>query len=152
MRAFVTLGVAGLMGVACAAAAFAQTGAATATLRGHTFSIELATTPAEQTHGLMERTSMPANHGMLFVFADAEPRTFWMKNTLIPLDIVFFNNDRRVVAIQADAKPCRADPCKLYPSDAPARYVLELNAGTTRRLGLHKGDAMTLSGVTARTQ
>lgn len=122
------------------------------TLGGHAFSVELATTPAEQEHGLMERTSMPANHGMLFVFQDEAPRTFWMKNTLIPLDILYFDAGRHLVAIQADAQPCKADPCKLYPSHAPARYVLELNAGATARLGVRKGDAATFSNVSAGTQ
>ncbi|HEU0276804.1 MAG TPA: DUF192 domain-containing protein [Rhodanobacteraceae bacterium] len=151
MRLTATLALCFCTGLACTAVA-QPSAQATATLRGQTFTIEVATTPAEQTHGLMDRTSMPPNHGMLFVFADTEPRTFWMKNTLIPLDMVFFNGERRVVAIQADAKPCRADPCRLYPSTVPARYVLELNAGTAHRLGLHKGDVMTLSGVAARTQ
>lgn len=152
MRAFTALGVVGLIGIACAATAFAQAGAPTATLRDHAFTIEIAATPAEQAHGLMDRASMPRDHGMLFVFPDSAPRTFWMKNTLIPLDMVFFNAARRVVAIQADAQPCRADPCRVYPSNVPARYVLELNAGTAQRLGLRKGDVMTLSGVAADTQ
>ncbi|TAN06935.1 MAG: DUF192 domain-containing protein [Rhodanobacteraceae bacterium] len=119
------------------------------TLDGHTFSVEIATTPAEQEHGLMDRTSMPADHGMLFVFPDSEPRTFWMKNTLIPLDMLFFDANRKLVAIQADAQPCKADPCALFPSDTPARYVLELNAGTAARLGARIGDVITFSGMPA---
>ena len=121
-------------------------------LKGHAFSVEIANTPAEQEHGLMDRTSMPAGHGMLFVFPDSQPRTFWMKNTLIPLDMLFFDAHHRVVAIQADAQPCKADPCRLYPSTAPARYVLELNAGTAAKLGLHKGDVITFSGMPSGTQ
>lgn len=100
----------------------------------------------------MERTAMPATHGMLFVFPDAQPRTFWMKNTLIPLDMLFFDSNRKLVAIQANAAPCHADPCALYPSGAPARYVLELNAGTAAKLGLHVGDVMGISGVLSGTQ
>ena len=124
----------------------------TVALAGHVFSVEIATTPAEQAHGLMERTSMPADHGMLFVFQDAEPQTFWMKNTLIPLDILFFDAHRHLVTIQADAQPCKADPCKLYPSDAPAHYVLELNAGTAAKLGVRKGALITFSGMPSGTQ
>ena len=153
MRTFLLLG-ASLLLVALAAPVGAASAAttATATLAGHAFSIELATTPAAQEHGLMDRTSMAADHGMLFVFEDTQPRTFWMKNTLIPLDMLFFDAQRRLVAIQADAQPCKADPCSLYPSHAPARYVLELNAGTAAKLGLRKGAVMTLSGVASGTQ
>lgn len=137
--------------LACTACAETPSGAPadtpSVTLRGHVFTVELANTPAEQEHGLMDRTSMPADHGMLFVFPDSEPRTFWMKNTLIPLDMLFFDEAHKLVAIQANAQPCKADPCKLYPSDAPARYVLELNAGTAAKLGLRKGDVITFSNA-----
>jgi uncharacterized membrane protein (UPF0127 family) len=95
---------------------------------------------------------MPADHGMLFVFQDDQPRTFWMKNTLIPLDMLFFDADRRLVAIQANAQPCKADPCGLYPSNAPARYVLELNAGAAAKLGARMGDVITFSGISSGTQ
>jgi uncharacterized membrane protein (UPF0127 family) len=122
------------------------------TLEGHSFTVEIAATPAEQEHGLMDRTSMPADHGMLFVFPDSQPRTFWMKNTLIPLDILFFDAARHLVTIQADAQPCKADPCKLYPSDTSARYVLELNAGTAARLGARKGDVIRFAGIPSGTQ
>jgi uncharacterized membrane protein (UPF0127 family) len=154
MRSIAKVAAALLLGTAGAACAAAAQGGPTptATLRGHTFTLEVASTPAAQEHGLMDRTSMAANHGMLFVFADSEPRTFWMKNTRIPLDMLFFDGQRRLVAIQLDAAPCKADPCALYPSGVPARYVLELNAGTAHRLGLRKGDVVTLSGVAALTQ
>ena len=103
-------------------------------------------------HGLMDRTSMPADHGMLFVFPSAEPRTFWMKDTLIPLDMLFFDEAHRLVTVHADVPPCKADPCPLYASNAPARYVLELNAGTAAKLGLRKGDVITFSGLPSGTQ
>ena len=95
---------------------------------------------------------MAPSHGMLFVFTTDEPRTFWMKDTLIPLDILFFDAHHRLVTIQADAQPCRSDPCELYPSDAPARYVLELNAGTASRIGAKTGDVMTFAGMPSGTQ
>ena len=122
------------------------------TLDGRVFTVEVATTPSEQAHGLMQRTSMAAGHGMLFMFPDSQPRTFWMKNTLIPLDMLFFDADGRLVAIQANAQPCKADPCQLYPSDAPARYVLEVNAGTAAKLGARTGDVITFSGMPSGTQ
>lgn len=152
MRAFPLFGTTLLLAVlALPAGAAPPVATPTASLAGHRFSLELATTPAAQEHGLMDRTSMAADHGMLFVFEDSQPRTFWMKNTLIPLDILFFDAHDRLVAIQADAQPCKADPCSLYPSNVPARYVLELNAGTAAKLGLRKGAVMTLSGVASGT-
>lgn len=140
--------------LACAACATRPANAEppTVTLRGHAIGVELALTPAQHAHGLMERTSMPANHGMLFVFPDAQPRIFWMKDTLIPLDMLFFDSSRKLVAIQANAQPCHADPCALFPSSAPARYVLELTAGTAAKLGLHAGDVMTIAGDTSGVQ
>ncbi len=131
----------------CAPVPVQRPAAASVTLDGHRFQVEVATTPAEQARGLMNRASMPPDHGMLFVFPGARPRTFWMKNTLIPLDMLFFDANRRLVAIQRDAQPCTADPCRLYPSDVPARYVLELNAGTAARIGARTGDVITFSGV-----
>lgn len=155
MRTFPLLGVplfaAVLACPACAAQSVTSTTPAVA-LERHAFTVEIASTPAEQEHGLMDRTSMPADHGMLFVFPDSQPRTFWMKNTLIPLDILFFDASRHLVAIQADAQPCKADPCQLYPSDESARYVLELNAGTAAKLGARKGDVITFSGMPSGTQ
>ncbi len=137
---------------ACSVAAVQRPATPSVTLGGHSFTVELATTPEEQARGLMQRTSMPADHGMLFVFQHDEPRTFWMKDTLIPLDMLFFDARHRLVAIRADAQPCKADPCELYPSDAPARYVLELNAGEAAKLGARKGDVITFSGVASGTQ
>ncbi|MBS0381692.1 MAG: DUF192 domain-containing protein [Proteobacteria bacterium] len=135
---------------ACSAAPVAPVNDAPGiTLRGQHFSVEVATTPAEQEHGLMDRSSMPADHGMLFVFPSAQPLTFWMKNTLIPLDMLFFDDAHKLVAIQANAQPCKADPCKLYPSNVPARYVLELNAGTAAKLGVRKGDIIDFSNLSS---
>ncbi|HEX5354128.1 MAG TPA: DUF192 domain-containing protein [Rhodanobacteraceae bacterium] len=122
------------------------------TLRGHTFSVEVAATPAEQEQGLMNRPSMPADHGMLFVFSEAQPVTFWMKNTLIPLDMLFFDTSHQLVAVKANVPPCKADPCKEYPSGVPIRYVLELNAGTAAKLGLRKGDVITFSNLPTAIQ
>lgn len=132
---------------ACATSPVAPIDAPSVSLHGQRFSVEVATTPAEQAHGLMDRTSMPASHGMLFVFPEAQPLTFWMKDTLIPLDMLFFDDAHRLVAIHADVPPCKADPCQVYPSVVPARYVLELNAGTAAKLGLRKGDIIGFSNL-----
>jgi uncharacterized membrane protein (UPF0127 family) len=115
-------------------------------LHGQHFSVEFATDEASREHGLMMRTTLAADHGMLFVFPDTSTRAFWMKNTLIPLDILYFDANRRLVSMQWDVPPCRTDPCPLYPSNAPARYVLELSAGMTRRIGAKMGDELKIAG------
>ena len=118
----------------------------------HRFSVEYADTPDRRAVGLMHRAAMAADHGMLFAFPQAQPLTFWMKDTLIPLDMLFFDEAHRLVTIRADVPPCQADPCPTYASTAPARYVLELNAGTAAKLDLHKGDVITFSDVPSGTQ
>jgi len=92
------------------------------------------------------RRSLPANHGMLFVFPRADPQAFWMKNTLIPLDMLYFDSARTLVSMQLNVPPCRTDPCPVYPSESPARYVLELAGGTARRIGAQPGDELTIEG------
>lgn len=135
-----------LLLASCASASSPSQRAAVVALHGQRFSVELATDDAQRQHGLMNRTSLPADHGMLFVFPRTGPQAFWMKNTLIPLDILYFNAGRRLVSMQLDVPPCTADPCPVYPSDAPARYVLELSAGTARRIGAQAGDVLEVDG------
>ena len=115
-------------------------------LHGHRFSAELATNEAARERGLMMRTSLASDRGMLFVFPDTAPRGFWMKNTLIPLDILYFDADRKLVSAQLDVPPCTADPCPIYPSTEPARYVLELSAGTATHIGARDGDTLAIEG------
>ncbi|MEK6967515.1 MAG: DUF192 domain-containing protein [Nanoarchaeota archaeon] len=104
-----------------------------------TWVAEIADSPAEQQQGLMFRESLPANKGMLFVFNDSEPRTFWMKNTKIPLDMIFIDANWRVVSVVKTATPCISDPCQLYNSTKPAKYVLEVNAGEAVEKGVKVG-------------
>ncbi|MGH8293628.1 MAG: DUF192 domain-containing protein [Gammaproteobacteria bacterium] len=108
------------------------------------FTVEIAATDATRERGLMFRTRMAADHGMLFMFPDSGPRYFWMKNTLIPLDIIFFDAHKRLINVSADTPPCKADPCPTYASAAPAEYVLELNAGMAAKLGLKPGERFTI--------
>ena len=109
-------------------------------LKGHRFSVEIADDDAERARGLMFRDEMAADHGMIFVHDAEEPQAYWMKNTRIPLDILYFDNNRLLVSQQRDIPPCSAgNACPSYPSSAPARYVLELNAGEAARLGLEDG-------------
>lgn len=132
-----------LLSAFCAHAADAPS----VTLHGKRFSTEFATDDASRELGLMNRTELAADHSMLFVFVDDEPRAFWMKNTLIPLDILYFNKERQLVSMQLNAQPCKADPCAIYPSgDQYARYVLELKAGTAGKLGLKLGETLTIEG------
>ena len=116
-----------------------------AELKGRRFDIEIVADDESRARGLMFRDSMPADHGMLFLFDDMQPRVFWMKNTHIPLDILYFDQEYKLVSVQQRVPPCRSDPCAQYPSAGPARYVLELNAGTADRLGVKPGDKLTVT-------
>jgi uncharacterized protein len=105
------------------------------------FTVEIADTPETWEHGLMERTSLAPNAGMLFIFPDVAPRTFWMMNTLIPLDMLFIDANHRIINIQENAPPCAAPRrCPTYHSSAPAKYVLEIPGGRARALGMRAGD------------
>jgi hypothetical protein len=104
------------------------------------FSIELALSDAQMEQGLMFRRSMPANAGMLFDFKRPTNVTMWMKNTLIPLDMLFLDNGGRIIDIHERAVPYSTD---IIAGKAPARYVVELNGGTLARLGIKPGDQAT---------
>jgi uncharacterized membrane protein (UPF0127 family) len=113
---------------------------------GHRFEVEVVSDEAAKERGLMFRESLPADHGMLFVYDQAGPRAFWMRNCRIPLDIMFFDADARFVSAQYRVPTCLGDPCPTYPSTGPARYVLELNAGVGEALSLRAGAPLTLPG------
>src|SRR5438874_12182726 len=88
------------------------------------FTVEIANTPETWEHGLMERAALAPNAGMLFIFPDVAPRAFWMMNTLIPLDMLFIDAERRIINIQDNALPCAAPwRCPTYTSRSPAQYV-----------------------------
>ncbi len=111
-------------------------------LKGHHFQIEIAEDDAARARGLMFRDSMPADHGMLFLFDHPAVQTFWMKNTRIPLDILYFDENYKLVSVSERTPPCQSDPCPEYPSSGPAQFVLELNAGTADKLGVKPGDVL----------
>ncbi len=101
--------------------------------------VEIAATADEQSRGLMFRGSLPAAEGMLFRFAQEGTHQFWMKNTLIPLDILWMDAQGRIVHIET-ARPCEAEPCPSFGPTAPTRYVLEVNAGWAEAHGVAVGD------------
>ena len=103
---------------------------------------EAADTPAQRETGLMNRTSLNENAGMLFVFPTEQKQSFWMKNMRIPLDIVFITTDKHVLDVYQSVPPCTTDPCVSYTSNAPIRYVLEVNAGFSEQHGITSGDTV----------
>ena len=108
------------------------------TVRGHLFAVELAATPAQQEKGLMFRRKMGANEGMLFPMNPPRQAYFWMRNTLIPLDIIYIGPDRRILNV-VQARPLDETP---LPSAGKAAAVLELNAGRAAELGIGAGDVV----------
>lgn len=103
-----------------------------------TFTLEIAATDASRQKGLMKRDSMPADHGMIFVFDEEEERRFWMHNTRIPLDILYLASDGRIVSI----KTMEPYDERGTPSDGPAQYAIELNAGVAATTGVKVGDRL----------
>lgn len=110
----------------------------------HRFRVELATTPRERARGLMFREQMDADAGMLFLFDQMEVQSFWMKNTKIPLDMLFLDEEGVIVGIVENAEPLSLTSRSV---GLPSRYVLELNGGTSRRLGIEKGQRALFVGV-----
>lgn len=108
-------------------------------INGNKIDVEIADEPQEQSTGLMNRESLGENNGMLFIFDNEQVRNFWMKNTLMPLDMLFISKDLVIVDI-IEAEPCREDPCGIYSGKEPAKYVLEVNKGYSYRKNIYKGD------------
>lgn len=105
--------------------------------REYAFTVELARTPEEQAYGLMYVRDLPESTGMLFLFPDDQTLSFWMKNTYVPLDMVFLARDGRIINIAANTPPLSLDPVR---STAPGRAVLEIKGGMAEKLGLRPGD------------
>src|SRR3954452_23595579 len=108
---------------------------------------EIVDTPETVERGLMFRTSLGPNEGMLFVFEKTGLYPFWMKNTLIPLDIIWIDEQWRIVSIAASVPPCRADPCPTYPPAGDARFVVEVAAGFAKAHGVRRGNRLTITGL-----
>lgn len=108
-------------------------------IAGHNFTVELADDDQEREIGLMHRGQMAADHGMLFDFTTPRRVGFWMRNTFIPLDMLFVKSDGEIVSIIENVKPHSETP---VGPDRPVRAVLELNGGTVKKLGLKVGDVV----------
>lgn len=109
-----------------------------------TLDIEIADNDYETQTGLMYRNTLKTNHGMLFIFPNVDYRSFYMKNTKIPLDIIYIDDNMKIVSFQKNAKPF--DETSL-PSEAPAKYVLEINAGLSDTWQLEVGDTISYTST-----
>lgn len=133
---FFAIGFPGLLSSAAAAQSLEKLAIVTAS-GTHEFSVEVMRTPAELEKGLMYRRFMPEDRGMLFDFKTERPVMMWMKNTYLPLDMVFIAKSGKVVGLAENAEPMSE---RIIPSGAPAYGVLEVNAGTAAKIGLKVGD------------
>jgi len=107
-----------------------------------TIEVEVARSNYEHAKGLMDRTSLPHHQGMLFVFDSMAPRSFWMRNTRISLDIIYIDDKKKIVSIQKNAVPMSDNS---LPSEGPAQYVVEVNAGFTDLYQIKPGDSLTFN-------
>ena len=107
----------------------------TITINQKTFRVGIAATDLERARGLMYRKRLAKDEGMLFLFPEKGPLAFWMKNTLIPQDMIFLDEDWKIVAL-LEALPCTADPCPSYPSSQEAQYVLEIQGGLGKQFAV----------------
>ena len=148
MRVAVTIAVlAAAVAVASVSAAGFERGTATITSPTGTqrvvLQVELARTEAQRERGLMGRRSLATKAGMVFLYPRPHRGAFWMKDTLIPLDIAFYDGRGRILRILT-MQPCRRDPCRLYDPNVAFRAALEVKAGSFRRWGVRAGDRIVL--------
>ena len=114
---------------------------------GFVVHVEVVADDDTRQQGLMFRDHLADDRGMIFFFADSGEYPFWMKNTLIPLDMIWIDEARRIAHIAHDVQPCKADPCPSYPPNARAKYVLEVAAGVAAKHHLKDGDALRYEGM-----
>lgn len=105
--------------------------------KAHEFLVELAVTPRQREQGLMNRREMAPDHGMLFAFGETRRVLMWMKNTYLPLDMLFIGRDGRIRTVRENAEPLSE---AIIDSQVPVDFVLELNGGTVKRLGIRAGN------------
>jgi len=119
----------------------------TITIREQEFSVKLAQTGKERSEGLMWVEELPENEGLLFIYEQEGYRSFWMKNTLIPLDIVFIDDVNRIVDVIHEVQPCEQEHCPTYRSAKQAKYVLEINGGISKTHEFKIGDLVEFSNL-----
>ncbi len=115
---------------------------------GRTLSVEVADTPEKRARGYMFRRSVPEGEGMVFLMDREGFHPFWMKNCLIPLDILWLDERWRIVHMERSVPPCEEDPCPSYVPMRRSRYVLEIGSGASDRLGLGLGDRLSFIPAT----
>ena len=136
--------------LALAAAALALAGLAGATPAvvpltlpsGKVLQAEVMVNDEDRAMGLMFRPSLPLDRGMVFIFETADFHSIWMKNCKFPIDILWLDEDKKIVHVAESVPPCKADPCPVYNPMRRASYVIELNAGQARREGAVVGSAV----------
>jgi uncharacterized membrane protein (UPF0127 family) len=114
------------------------------------FAVETVDTAESRTRGLQDRTSLPADEGMLFVFPTEDIFNFWMKDTSIALDMIWINEGHTIVDIKTDVPPCTQEPCPIYVPSGKARYVLEVNANFAKTHELKVGDQVVINSISDR--
>ena len=114
---------------------------------GYSFNVELAVTESERGKGLMFRNHLAKENGMLFVYKNEGVYSFWMRNTKIPLDMIWINGEKQVVFIKENASPCGKDKCIMIYSDKSAKYVLEVNSGSVEKIGLKVNDKLSFYNI-----
>lgn len=112
--------------------------------RDAVFQVEVADTPAKRELGLQYRKELAADRGMIFLFPAPSVQSFWMKNTPLPLDMIFIGSDRKIVGIVEQTVPFSLDPRSV---GTPSQFVLEINGGLSKRLGIGAGDAVRFEGI-----
>jgi uncharacterized membrane protein (UPF0127 family) len=109
------------------------------------FKVELAETRTQRDRGLMNRKELDRNEGMLFIFEKEGIYPFWMKNTFIPLDIIWIDSNNKIVYIGQNVQPCKSLICPSIVPSGKAKYVLEVNAGICKEINLRVGEEVKLS-------
>jgi uncharacterized membrane protein (UPF0127 family) len=113
------------------------------TIGDDTFAVTIANTQQERTTGLMNVSKLASDKGMLFEFQNSAPRSFWMKNTLIPLDIIFVDENQKIIFIHQNVQPCKIQDCPSYTSNnLSAKYVLEIKGNETLKRNIRIGDQL----------
>jgi len=113
-------------------------------LKVYTYQVEYAVTSEERSRGLMWREFLDEDEGMLFIYDKETSPSFWMRNTFIPLDMIFIGSDLTIKHIERDVPPCspQAPRCYTYKASEPVQYILEINAGLTEQNDINVGDSV----------